>query len=95
MEINEKQKEENSLLHRKEIELTIKDYEETPSRKKILEKISANLGYDEDKIVIDKIDQEYGKKESKCSIKVYDSKEDLEKYSKKYKSTRTEQEEEE
>lgn len=95
MEINKEQTKENQLLHRKEVELTIKGYEETPSRQEILDKISANLGYDKEKIVIDEINQEYGKRESKCRIKVYDSKEDLKKYSKAYKTKRTEEEEEE
>ncbi len=94
MKIIEENKKENPLLHRKEVTLKIKDYEETPSREEVLEKISAELGYEKENIIIEKIDQEYGKKEAKCRIKVYESNEEKEKYSKKYKEERTQKKEE-
>ncbi|MFW5902565.1 MAG: 30S ribosomal protein S24e [archaeon] len=95
MKLIEENKKENPLLHRKEIAIRIKNYKETPSRQQVLEKISAELGYDKKNTVIDKIDQEYGKKEAKCNIKVYESEEDKGKYSKKYKEERMEKQGEE
>ncbi len=95
MKIIEEKKEENPALNRKKITLKIKNYEETPSRQEVLEKISAKLNQEKENIVIDKIEQEYGKKEAKCIVKAYESPEDREKYSKKYKKERNHKEEEE
>lgn len=95
MKLIEEEKEENPTLHREELTLRIKNYEETPSRKEVLQLISAELGYDKENVVIDKIEQEYGMKESKCEVKAYESPEHKEKYSKKYKAQRTEKKKEE
>ncbi len=95
MNIEEQEREENPLLHREEITFKVSDYQETPSRQELLEGISAETGYDENTLVLDKVDQEYGKKESICTVKAYDSQEDLKKYSKDYKKERTQEEEEE
>lgn len=95
MKITKKEEKENPLLHRKEIKLNIKDYKETPSRRDIVDKITAKLNIDEEKLVIDKVDQEYGKKEANCTVKIYDSEEAKEKYSPAYKDERTGEEEEE
>lgn len=95
MEITQKGKEERPTLNREEVKIEISDYKETPSRQKLKEKVAAELGYDEEKIVINQIQQKYGMKKAECKINIYKTKEDLEKYSKPYKKERTQEEEEE
>ncbi len=89
MQIEKQEEKENPLLHRNEITVKIKNYAETPSRTQVKEKASAELGYDKQNLVIDKISQEYGKKEATCTIKAYENQEDMERYSKSYKKERT------
>ncbi len=95
MNMETQKKEERPLYHREEIQIKIDGYKETPSRKEVLEKAAAELGYDKETLVISQINQERGKKESTVKIEAYDSPENLEKYSKAYKKERTEQKEEE
>lgn len=95
MNIEIQKKEEKPLYHREEIQIKIDGYKETPSRTEVLEKAAAELGYDEENLVIDQINQERGKKESTVKMEAYDSPEYLEKYTKQYKKERTTQTEEE
>lgn len=95
MKITEENRKENPAMHREEITFKIKNYEKTPSRRDVLNAVSAETGLDKELLVIDKIKQEYGKKEAACEIKAYESKEHKEKYSKKYKTERVGEEPEE
>lgn len=93
MNIEKINEEENPLLHRKEIELKIEGYEETPNRQEVMKNLSAELGYKEENTVISRIKQEYGKREAKCELEVYESKEYKDRYSEKYKTERNKKEE--
>jgi ribosomal protein S24E len=66
---------ENKLLHRKELNIVLTDIKTTPSKKDILAHISANLGASEAVMVLGSVYQDYGRKEAKCSVKVYESEE--------------------
>lgn len=90
MNIEKIEEKENPLLHRKEVTIKVKGYKQTPRRIELLEEIVAKLGYDKETTVIGKINQEYGKKEAKCDLEVYETKEHKDRYSEKYKSERTE-----
>ena len=79
---------ENPLLKRKEVKMLVNDYEATPNRQEILKAVASELKTDEKKMIVDKIDQEYGKKEAVCYIKVYETKEDKRKYEEEYKLKR-------
>lgn len=94
MKINKKEEQENPLQNRKKVKLRITEYEETPSRKTLTDKIAAELNHDKDKLVIDKIKQQYGKKEAECTVKIYDSKEAKEKHTPKHLEKRNKEEEE-
>jgi len=64
---------ENKLLHRNEIEYLIKDISVTPSRKELIKKIAALKGTKEENIVIENIIQEFGKKEARAIVRIYEN----------------------
>jgi len=66
---------DNKLLHRKELDIVVSDVESTPSKKDILSLVAAKMGASENAIVLGSIYQEYGKKEAKVYVKVYESEE--------------------
>jgi small subunit ribosomal protein S24e len=73
MKVNIDNENVNRLLHRTEIRCTIDTGGVTPSRKELIAQIAAKKGVKENLVVIDRIDQEFGKKEAKAYIKVYES----------------------
>jgi len=78
MEIKIKDKKENVLLNRTDIEAEITHQNEpTPSRFKIKEKLAAMLSADKNLLVIKKLDQTFGST-TKCTAVLYKSKADLE-----------------
>ncbi len=89
MNIEKIEEKENPLLHRKEVTIKAKGYEQTPKRIELLEEIVAKLGYNKETTIIGKIKQKYGKKEAECEVEVYETKEHKDRYSGKYKSERT------
>ncbi len=66
----------NPLLHREEVVLSVTS-EKTPSRKELMEKASNKLGVDADKFSIEHIEQQFGTKTTKVTVRVYDSAERL------------------
>lgn len=84
MDIKIKNKTENALLNRTEIEAEITHFKEpTPTRKQVKEKLAAMLSVNANLIVIHKLEQTFGSL-TKCSAAAYKNKEDLEKVEKKY-----------
>lgn len=78
MEIKIKEKKENVLLNRTEIEAEITHFKEpTPNRAQVKEKLAAMLSADKNLIVIKKLDQTFGSL-TKCTAALYKSKADLE-----------------
>ncbi|MBS3062127.1 MAG: hypothetical protein J4215_06095 [Candidatus Diapherotrites archaeon] len=78
MKSNIVQKTHNPLLHRDELVLSVPS-EKTLSRKELREKIAVQLNADIEKVSIQKILQPFGAKEMQVHVRVYDSKETLEK----------------
>jgi len=74
----------NPLLKRKEIIAIAEEVAKTPSRQEALSQIAAISGSTEDKVVINKIEQEFGGKKVLIHAKVYETKEDREKIEPKY-----------
>ncbi len=69
---------ENPLLFRKEyIFAVIHDAQSTPSRVKLREEISKQLGVDKDLIVVRKIKTEFGTNVARVEVHIYDNKEKL------------------
>ncbi|MBS3060323.1 MAG: 30S ribosomal protein S24e [DPANN group archaeon] len=87
--INEKN---NPLLHRKEIHATIKDYKKTPTRKEIIESVTAQLKAKQEQVAVDPIQQAYGKNEARAYIKIYENEEKRKAIEKAYKLKRVAEE---
>jgi len=66
---------ENKLLHRKELDIALKDLGATPSKKDIIAAVSANLGAPENAIVLGSVHQKFGKREARVTVRVYESEE--------------------
>jgi len=66
---------ENKLLHRKELDIVLKDLSATPSKKDVIAAVSANLGAPENAIVLGSIHQKFGKREARVYVRVYESEE--------------------
>ena len=62
----------NPLMGRKEITLSMKAGQATPSRKHVLDAISSKFGNAQDCIVIDKIEQQFGSRIVKVRAKIYE-----------------------
>ena len=73
MEIKIKDKKDNALLSRTEIQADIEHFKEpTPTRAKVREKLAAMLSIDVNLIVIKKLDQTFGSL-TKCFAVVYNN----------------------
>jgi len=75
---------ENALLERKEITATITEITQTPSREGVLKQIAAITGATVERVSIEKIHQEFGKKYVTVYAKIYKTKEIKEKIEPKY-----------
>ena len=73
MKIDVESERVNRLLHRTEMWCSIDTGGITPSRKEVIQQIAAKKGVKEGLVVVDKIDQEFGKKVAKAYVKVYES----------------------
>ncbi|HIQ31922.1 MAG TPA: 30S ribosomal protein S24e [Methanothermococcus okinawensis] len=71
MEIEVLSERENPLLNRKEIRFLIRHEGPTPTVKDVKLKIAAMYNVDKNLVIVDKIDQEFGKMESRCYVKIY------------------------
>ena len=80
---------ENPLLQRKEIVGTISEISQTPSRKEVLKQVAAITGATEDRVSINKIDQEFGENSATIYAKIYKTKEIKEKIEPKHLEKRT------
>ena len=84
MEIKISNKTENKLLDRTEIEAEIiNDKAATPKRNEVRKLLAAQLGADEQLLIIKKIAQSFGSA-VKLSAMLYKTKEELQKYEPKY-----------
>jgi len=66
---------ENKLLHRKELDIVLRELIGTPSKKDIVALVSANVGASETTIVLGSVHQKYGKREARFYVKVYENEE--------------------
>lgn len=69
----------NPLLKRKEVFLRVKFNGSTPARKEVREKIAGLFSVELERVAVDYIKTEFGKREARCYVKIYDSAEDLKK----------------
>ncbi|NYZ79766.1 hypothetical protein H0N95_00775 [Candidatus Micrarchaeota archaeon] len=76
---------ENALLGRRELNVLVKEYGATPDRKEITKALAGELQTSEKNILLDKVNQEYGKHESVCYVKVYNTLDEKKKYETKPK----------
>jgi len=85
VEVEIEHEKENNLLNRRELSLSVEhEGEETPARDTLTEEIAKLVNASKDEIIIDKVDQEYGKGRSNVEVRVYDDKESAQKYERKY-----------
>jgi len=69
---------DNRLLNRREFMILVEDVDKTPKRDDLVKQISAKMGFDDKKVVVDKIFTTYGVPEVRIYVKVYDNVKDLE-----------------
>lgn len=67
----------NMLLHREEINFEILNVKKTPSRAEVRAKVAGSLGVNEELVMIDEINHEFGSTRIVGFAKKYDSVEDL------------------
>ncbi|MCS7143904.1 MAG: 30S ribosomal protein S24e [Archaeoglobaceae archaeon] len=77
MEIRVEAERYNPLLKRKEMHLRIGFNGKTPSRTEIREKIAGLMNAELNRVVLDYIKTEFGKREARVYAKIYDSPEAL------------------
>ena len=73
MEIEITKEKENRLLHRTEMEGTIRFERETPSRADIIKYIAAKKNVPENLVVVAKVNQKFGARDGKVDIRIYES----------------------
>ena len=88
MNFNIESEKVNRLLHRTEIKCRMETSGVTPSRQEITKTIAAKKGVNEGLVVVDRIDQEYGKKEATAYVKIYESEKTAEAVEQKHKIQR-------
>ena len=86
---------ENKLLHRKELDIVLRELTATPSKKDIVSAVSAHLGASSDTMVLGSVHQKFGKKEARFHIKVYESEDALKKIEPKPKEKKKDEAKEE
>ena len=71
MEIKILSDRENPVLSRREIKCLVEYTGPTPTIKDVKMKMAAMFNADKNLVIVDKLDQEFGKMESKCYVKIY------------------------
>ena len=74
----------NTALNRKEIKLNISECSATPARAEIRKKVASLLSADENLVVIEEINNSYGKKEFNAKANIYADKETMNKIEQKH-----------
>ena len=85
IEVEIEEEKENKLLKRRD--MTVRVYHEadpTPTRATIKDRIADLVGTSKDNVIIENIKSEFGKEETKVNVRVYDNKEDAQKYERDY-----------
>lgn len=88
MNVNIKEEIVNRPLHRTELFCELEFDAETPSRKQIIKSVAAKKGINESLVVVDRIDQPFGKKAASAFVKVYESEKALKLVEPAYKMER-------
>ncbi len=88
MNVNIKEEIVNRPLHRTELFCELEFDAETPSRKQIIKNVAAKKGINESLVVVDRIDQPFGKKAGSAFVKVYESEKALKLVEPAYKTER-------
>ena len=84
MEIKIEAERYNPLLRRREVHFRVKFENKTPTRGEVREKLAGLMNAELDRIVVQYIKTEFGKREAKCYAKIYESAEDLKKIEDEY-----------
>jgi len=79
------ERKENPLLNRTEVTALVHHEGPTPRRSEVKARISAELDADPDLVIVDKIEQEFGRPVSRCFVKIYKDRESLEKIEPEHK----------
>ena len=85
IEVEIEEEKENKLLKRRD--MTVRVYHEadpTPTRATIKDRVADLVGTSKDNVIIENIKSEFGKEETKVKLRVYDDKEDAQKYERDY-----------
>ena len=74
----------NELLSRRELSIIVKYDGPTPSRLQIIGKICGLLNVSEEQIVLDSLEQTFGKMEFRANVRIYDDQKSREKTERPY-----------
>lgn len=89
MEIKILQRKQNTLLKREEVFFEASDFNSTPNRKEILDKIASELGAKAEMVVIDRIRQWFGTRKIEGKANLYSDANMLKKIEKDFLTART------
>jgi small subunit ribosomal protein S24e len=73
MEIKVLEEKSNPLLQRREVHFSVSQNLGTPSRQEIKDKLAAYLNSKPELVIIERMKQEFGKRETKGYAKIYES----------------------
>ncbi|HEY3274639.1 MAG TPA: 30S ribosomal protein S24e [Methanocella sp.] len=73
MEIKVLEEKSNPLLQRREVQFSVSQNLGTPSRQEIKNKLAAYLNSKPELVIIERMKQEFGKREAKGYAKIYES----------------------
>lgn len=79
MEIKILNQKENKLLHRKELQVSVKSPGGTAKRDEMTGKLAAMLNVDKNTVVVENIYQQFGSHDASSYVKIYESAEHLQK----------------
>lgn len=73
MEVDILSEDENSMLHRTDVQFEIAHEDATPSRLSVRDSLAAKINKDSDEVVVHKLDTKFGMRKTIGYAKVYDS----------------------
>ncbi len=84
MQIEIEGRHKNTFFHREEVNFELLNIKKTPSREEVRKALAAQLGANEELVVIDEIDHEFGSTRVYGFAKKYDTVEDMKKTEPKF-----------
>jgi small subunit ribosomal protein S24e len=93
MDINIKNKKENKLLNRTEVEFEVSYESSTPSRQQVIQKLAALLKVKSNLVILSELRSDFGNKKAKAKANIYVDEETMQDIEREYLIKRSHKEE--